>query len=77
MDSAIITWYSGYTGREYPLIFRYRNREYRTERLIAEKLIEEEGTSRRFRTFLVRTAEGCLFEIADGEEVEIKPQYPT
>jgi hypothetical protein len=77
MERAVISWYSGYTGREYPLIFRYAGREYHTERLLSEKLIEAQGTKQRIRAFLIRTTEGELFEIIDGEEVEIRLHMPA
>ncbi len=77
MDNGVISWYCGYTGREYPLIFRYAKREYHTEGLLSEKLIEEQGTKRRIRAFLIRTTEGELFEIIDGEEVEIRLHVPA
>ena len=76
MNNTVISWYNGYKGREYPLVFRFAGREERTEQLLSEKLIEEKGTHNRIRAFLVKTAEGQFFEILVGDAVEIKPQNP-
>jgi hypothetical protein len=77
MEDSILSWYSGYKGREYPLVFRFAGKQERTEELLSEKLIEEKGTRRQIRAFLVKTAEGQLFEILVGKTVEIKPQITS
>ncbi len=76
MIHTIISWYSGHRGSEYPLVFCFAGKEFRTKKLLSEKLIEEKGTQRRKRAFLIRTDEGQLFEILVGETVEIRQKIP-
>jgi hypothetical protein len=77
MDNTIDSWYAGRKGNEYPLIFHFAGKEERTEEVLFEKRIEEWGTRKRIRAFIVRTAEGKLFEILAGDKVEIKQLHPV
>lgn len=77
MEDRIIEWYCGHRGNEYPLVFIFAGKEERTGQLISEKLIEERGTRKRIRAFLIKTTGGKLFEIFVGDKVEIKPEIPA
>jgi len=78
MSDKIISWYSGYKGNEYPIVFLFHGKEKRVKRLLGTKLIEYEKTKERKREFVVETAAFEMYNIIVGEGkcviIKVSPQ---
>jgi hypothetical protein len=72
MTDKIISWYNGYKGEEYPLVFLYRGKEKKVKRLVESKYTEDAGTKKRKREFLVETEQGTRFDIIVGEKITVE-----
>ena len=71
MNEKILSWYSGYKAKEYPLVFSFKGTLIKTKLLKETELIEDEKTGERKMKFTVLTESGGLFHILVGEEIQI------
>jgi len=70
-DEKIISWYSGYKGRQYPKVFSFKGHLMKTKLLKETEFIEERATGEREMKFTVQTETGEIFQILVGKETQI------